>query len=326
MSERGGGAGVIPYLALAGLAFVWGLSFFFIKVAVGGGAMSPAALVLIRVGSATLTLAAVFAVTRRDPMPATVRRSLSGLFWMAVFSTVIPFMLIAWGELSVTSGTASILNATTPLWTAVLAYRAVPAERPTRLNYAGVAVGFAGTAVLVAPDLARHGLSGTTLGMLAVTGGAASYAVGAILQRRRLAGVPVLEASLWQALLATCLIIPFAVPTLPHARLSAGPLLAALALGVGGTAVAYILYYYLLNTLGATRASAVTFLLPVTAVIWGAALLHEVVTVFVLAGMAVILGGVFLTTRRGSRQSRPWERGARPGPLDESAGGRLGGR
>ena len=309
MSERAGAASLLPYLALAGLALIWGLSFFFIKVAVGGHDMAPPVLVLLRVGSATLTLVAVFALMRRNPMPPAVRQNLGGLFWMAILSTVVPFILIAWGEVYVTSGTASILNATTPLWTALLAYWVTPSERPTPVNYAGILLGFAGTAVLVGPDLARNGLSGTTLGLLAVLGGAFSYALGALLQRRKLAGLPAIEASLWQVLIATTLMIPIAAPAIPQTRIHAGSLLAALALGVGGTSIAYIIYYYLLNTLGATRASTVTFLLPVTAVFWGAFLLRERVTVVMLSGMAVILAGVFLTSRR----RRVLGRGA-PGP------------
>ncbi|MGH7904245.1 MAG: DMT family transporter [Candidatus Dormibacteraceae bacterium] len=305
MPSRPASGLLLPYLGLLGLALMWGLSFFFIKVAVGGHDLSPTALVLIRVASATLTLGGILAVTRRRPLPPAIRRELPALVGMAVLSSVIPFVLIAWGELYISSGTASILNATTPLWTAVLAYWVTPAERPSRTNYLGVAAGFIGTAVLVGPELIRHGLNGTTLGVLAVLIGALSYAAAALLQRRRLAGAPPIAASLWQMGFASLFMIPIAAPTLPAVHLHAGSLAAALILGVGGSGVAYILYYYLLNSLGATRASTVTFLLPVTAVFWGAFLLRETVTVAMLAGMAIILGGIFLTSRNVRPRARP---------------------
>src|SRR3979490_1294465 len=103
---------------------------------------------------------------------------------MASVASLIPWVAIAFGEQSISSALASILNATTPLWTAVFAYWVTPTERPSGLNYIGVGIGFLGTAILIAPDLVGHPLRATTLGTLAVAGAAACYAVAALVQRR----------------------------------------------------------------------------------------------------------------------------------------------
>ena len=294
-----------PYLALAGLALLWGASYLFIKLAVED--MSPATLVLLRAGTGALGLAAIMALGgRRRAVMATftnqskIQAASRYLDYavMGALSGVLPWTAIAWGELSVTSGLASILNATTPLFASLAAYWVTPNERPTRLNYGGVAIGFAGTVILVAPAVQRHGLQGDTLGALAVLAASASYAAAAIYQRRRMAGSDPFQASLGQLAATTVLTVPLAIPTLAATHLHPLSAAAALALGLGGSSLAYVLYYYLLNTLGATRASAVTFLLPVTAVFWGFLLLHEAVPWTTLLGMAVILAGIFLTNRR----------------------------
>jgi drug/metabolite transporter (DMT)-like permease len=289
----------LPYLALAALALIWGASFFLIKVAVAD--MSPEALVLARTVGGTAVMAAILLATRRNPFRPALRRRFPALLFMAVFYSVLPWISISWGELYVASGLTSILNATTPLWTALLALWVTPEEKPGPLNLAGVALGFAGTVLLVVPDLLRHGLHASVLGALAVLLGAASYAVASLFQRRRLAGVSPLEASSWQLALAALVTVPLAAPTLAAAHLHVASASAALALGLLGTGVGTLLYYYLLNSVGATRATTVNFLLPVTAVVWGAVLLHEPVTVPILVGMVVILAGVALVSRRRAR-------------------------
>src|SRR5207245_8727156 len=163
------------------------------------------------------------------------------------------------------------------------------------LNYLGVAVGFLGTGILIAPDLIGQPLRATTIGTLAVAGAAASYAVAALLQRRRLRGVSPIQVGFWQLALTAPLALAIAAPTIGATHLSPVSVAAMLFLGVGGSGIAYLLYYFMMNTLGATRATTVTFLLPVTAVFWGASLLRESITIPILAGMAVILLGFFLT-------------------------------
>ena len=283
------------YAALLLLALIWGASFLFIKLAVRD--MSPATLVLSRAVAGALTLGLIFAARRQTPFPAGTRARLLPFLVMAVFGSLLPWFGIGFGELSISSALASILNATTPLWTAVFAYWVTPAERPSGLNYLGVAVGFLGTGILIAPDLIGQPLRASTLGTLAVAGAAASYAVAALVQRRRLRGVSPLQVGFWQLAITAPLAFAVALPTIGATHLRLASIAAMLVLGVGGSGIAYLLYYFMMNTLGATRATTVTFLLPVTAVFWGASLLHEAITIPILAGMGVILLGVFLTSR-----------------------------
>ncbi len=287
---------LLSYLALAGLALIWGASFLFIKVAVQD--MSPAALVLIRAASGFVAMAAVVALMRRSLVGPGWKRRLFPYVVMAIGGGLIPWTGIAWGEERITSGLASILNATAPLFTAVLAYWVIPMERPSAVNYAGVFIGFAGVVILVLPRVLETGLGGDTLGTLAVLVAAASYAAVALYQRRNLRGVDVYEASLGQLAMTVLIALPFAAPSLPSVHLNLPSIASVLALGIAGSGLAYILYYYALNTLGPVRASTVTLLLPVTAVFWGVTLLHESVTLPIVVGMVVILGGIVLTNMR----------------------------
>jgi drug/metabolite transporter (DMT)-like permease len=214
---------------------------------------------------------------------------------------VIPWIAIAWGEERISSGLASILNATTTLWTAVLIYWVVPAERPSPLNYLGVALGFTGVVVLVYPDLSAHGITGNVLGAMAVVLAALSYAVNALYQRRKMRHVSVFEVSLGQLAASVLFAIPIAAPTLPQLHVRLVSMAAVIALGVVATGVAYLLYYYVMNTLGAVRAAGVTLLVPVTAVFWGVVLLRETISIPTVAGMAIILSGIVLTNMRRSR-------------------------
>jgi drug/metabolite transporter (DMT)-like permease len=289
----------IAYGALALLALIWGASFLLIKVAVQD--MSPSVLVLIRSASGALTMGAYLALTRRLPDRVSWRRHLPAFAWMAILSGVVPWTAINWGEIYISSGLTSILNATTPIWIALFAFWVTPQERPTSLNYAGILVGFAGTVILVGPDLARHGINATALGTFAVLLGAASYAAAGLYQRRKLAGVDPYQATLGQIALTAIIVLPLTLPTIGQTQIRPLSLGAALLLGTAGSAVAYVLYYYLLNALGATRASTVTYLLPVTAVVWGVLLLHETVTIPIVVGMVVIFTGIFLTSRRRTR-------------------------
>ena len=291
----------MPYAAFVALALIWGVSFLLIKLAVQD--MSPPALLLLRSASGFAALAAILLVWRRRLFGPGWRGRLFSFAFMAVTNAVIPWIAIAWGEERISSGLASILNSTTTLWTAVLIFWVVPSERPTFVNYIGVVVGLAGVVVLVYPDLARHGVSGDFLGAMAVVLASLSYSVNALYQRRRMRNVSVFEISLGQLAAGTLLAIPVAAPSLPYIHVHVLSMAAVLTLGAAGTGVAYLLYYYVMNSLGAVRAAGVTFLVPVTAVFWGVVLLHEALTVTIVAGMVVILGGIVLTNLR--RAPRP---------------------
>ena len=283
----------LPYFAVAALALIWGASFLFIKVAVQD--MSPMVLVLIRSSSGLLALAVIMTFMRRGLWPANWKRRLVPYAVMAITGGVLPWIAIAWGEERISSGLASILNATTPLWAAILVFWVIPSERPSLINYAGVLLGFAGVVILVLPDLEAGGIQGDLIGAGAVLLASASYAVSALYQRRKLRGINVYEASLGQLALTVIFVVPLAVPSVSSVHVELRSIAAAVALGVFGSGIAGVVYYYVLNSLGPVRGSGVTLLVPVTAVFWGALLLGEAVTVPIVAGMVVILVGIVLT-------------------------------
>ena len=291
--------GVLPYVAFIALALIWGVSFLLIKLAIQD--MSPQALLLFRSASGCAALAVIVFVIRRRLFSPGWRGLLFSFAFMAVTNAVIPWISIAWGEERISSGLASILNSTTTLWTAVLIYWVVPSERPSFVNYVGVVIGFAGVLILVFPDIAQQGLSGDFLGAMAVVLASLSYSVNALYQRRKMRDVSVFEISLGQLIFSTLFAIPLAATSLPGMHIRPLSLAAVISLGAAGTGVAYLIYYYVMNSLGAVRAAGVTFLVPVTAVFWGVVLLHETLSFTVAAGMIVILAGILLTNLRRSR-------------------------
>jgi drug/metabolite transporter (DMT)-like permease len=298
-----------PYLALGALALIWGASFLFIKLAVRD--MSPEVLLLFRSATGFVALAIILRVIGRPLFSSGWRTRVFSFAFMAVTNAVVPWIAIAWGEERISSGLASVLNSTTTLWTAVLIYWIMPSERPSLVNYVGVVIGFAGVVVLVYPDIAAHGITGSVLGALAVVVASLSYSINALYQRRKMRDVSVFEISLGQLAASVLFAIPIAAPTLTQLHLNWVSLAAVLALGAGGTGVAYLLYYYVMNSLGAVRAAGVTFLVPITAVFWGVVLLHETLSLTVLIGMVVILAGIVLTNlRRSSRRSLAESRAA----------------
>jgi drug/metabolite transporter (DMT)-like permease len=282
---------------------IWGVSFLLIKVTVQD--MSPMAMLLFRSASGFVALGLIVLALRKPLFGPDWRGRLIGFGIMAVTNAVIPWVAIGWGEERISSGLASILNSTTTLWTAVLIYWVMPSERPSFINYVGVVVGFAGVLVLVYPELAAHGISGDVLGALAVVVASLSYAVNALYQRRKMRNVSIFEISLGQLAASVLFAIPLAAPSFPSIHFKPLSLAAVIALGAVGTGVAYTLYYYVMNTLGAVRAAGVTYLVPVTAVFWGALLLHETVSITIVAGMIVILAGIVLVNVRSTPRREP---------------------
>jgi drug/metabolite transporter (DMT)-like permease len=292
---------LLPYVAFVALALIWGASFLFIKLGVQD--MSPTVLVLVRSASGAIALAVVMRAMGKPLFGGNLKARLGLFVFMAVSNALVPWVAIAWGEQHISSGLASILNSTTTLWAAILIYWVIPTERPSLMNYIGVLVGLSGVVILVTPDLSVHGLSGNFLGALAVVAASMSYAVSALFQRTKMRGMNVYEQSFGQLAVTSLIALPIAAPSLPHVHLAWLSMAAVVALGVGGSGVAYLLYYYTMNTLGAVRATGVTFVVPVTAVFWGVVLLHESLSLPIVAGMVVILAGIVLTNLR--RAPRP---------------------
>lgn len=274
------------WLLLLTLAALWGSSFFFYKVLVGE--LPPLTVVLGRVGLAALVLNLLL-LARRDPMPRSPRLWRAFLV-MGLLNNVIPFTLIAWGEVRIASGLASILNATTPIFAVLAAHVLTKNEKLSIGKAVGVLFGFVGVAVLVSPTLLR-GMGGSAgLGEAACLLAALTYAFAGI-YGRRFKGVAPLKVATGQITASTVVLIPLAAWadrfwTLPMPSAHAWVALAGIALLC--TAFAYMVYFRILAVAGATNLLLVTFLLPISTLLLGALFLGERVTVQALGGMALI--------------------------------------
>lgn len=289
------------YGVLFALALIWGASFLFIKLAIGE--MSPVTVVALRLGFSVLTLLLIFAL--RPDLMAGWRRYWRLAVAVGIINNLIPFLLITWGETAIATGVASILNAATPLFTVLVAnWMPGPSrEALTPQRGAGVLLGFLGVGVLIGPAALNLGGGGLAhaLGELAVLLAAASYGVGAILSRR-FGGSATLVAPLSCQAVALIVILPVALVWSPPTKLPSPLVIGAVAeLGILGTALAYLLYFWLIHHVGATRTSLVTYLLPCTALMWGVLFLHERVSWNALAGLALVLFGTMVTNGTLSR-------------------------
>jgi drug/metabolite transporter (DMT)-like permease len=274
------------------LALLWGSGFLLIKVALEG--MSPIQIVLGRLVTAAAVMLAVIAV-QHQRLPGRLTPWLH-LAAMAVITNIAPYFLFAWGEQRITSSLAGVLNATTPLFTLLLAV-STRTERLTLLRLLGLGLGFAGVVVLAAP-WHDAGLGGSLPGVGAALLASACYAAGYVYARRFLTGraLPALVLSTGQVL-AGSVLLGAAAPVVATGPImpTLSVLASVLALGVLGTGVAYVLNYRLIEDEGATAASTVTYLLPVVAVALGVVVLGEAATWNLLAGTAIILCGVALS-------------------------------
>jgi drug/metabolite transporter (DMT)-like permease len=276
------------FLELTLLAALWGGSFLFMRVAVPE--FGPVTVSALRVSIAAVTLALFIAASggfkglRADILPLCV---------VGVLNAALPFALFAFAMLHLTAGFASILNATAPFFSAIVAYLWLR-ERLTPFQVVGLAVGFAGVALLLWGTVS-FGDGPIALAVTACLLATLSYGVAANYVRRRLlrAG-PMATAAGSQIAAALCLL----PPTLwlhPTGLPSPQAWLAVAALGLLSTGLAFVLYYRLVASAGATRAMSVTFLIPVFGMLWGVLILDETVTFNMLAGTAIILAGTALT-------------------------------
>lgn len=285
---------------LALLALIWGWSFLFIKVAVAG--MTPTAVAGARIALGAVVMQFVLRA-RRVVIPRDLGMWRHFAF-MGLIHSAVPFTLLAWGEERITSALTAVLNATTPLFAALLT-AIVLGERLKRSQLLGVLLGFAGVAI--AAGVGGRDLSGSSLGGAgAAVAAAACYGMGFTYARRHLSGVSPLVASAGQLVMATVIIGPFAVLTTISHGIDIEPhrVLAVVLLGVVGTGFAYVLNYGSIAELGPTRASVVTQLVPVVAVAVGVAFLGEPFRLRLLTGGALTLFGVALLNER-IRRFRP---------------------
>ncbi len=280
-------------LMLFVLALFWGSSFLFVEVALRD--VSPLALIAARTALAALTLAAiVFARGPRREATALLRRHLGPLAVMGVLSGAVPFFLIAWGQQYIDSGFAAILNASAPLWTALLALVFVRAEAVTGVRLGGFVLGFAGVVVLVGASPSGGGRA--LLGSLAIVASAVCYATTALFVVRRLTDLPPALVALGTMSFAALFTLGPGLAQLPADAPGWKATASLVGLGAGGTAFASLLYFGLIAEAGAPSAMLVTYLVPTTALVWGVTLLGEPLTAAALTGLALVLGGVALGT------------------------------
>lgn len=285
--------GPVEWSLLIALSVLWGGSFSFNKVALAE--LYPFTVVLGRVSVAAVVLNLMVRATGQR-MPASPR--LWGSFLvMGLLNNFLPFSLILWGQTQIPSALASILNATTPLWTVVLAHFFTADERLTPNRLSGVLFGLMGV-VVIGPDVLM-GLGLNVLAQLAVVGAAISYAFAGI-YGKRFKGVSPIVTAAGQLTCTTLMMIPVALFVdrpwlLPMPTLKTWGALLALALL--STAVAYAIYFHLLSTAGATNLLLVTFLIPVSALVLGTTFLGEQLSPRALVGMGLI--GLGLATMDG---------------------------
>lgn len=282
------------------LGSLWGSSFLWIKIAVGE--IGPLALVGWRVLFGALGMLAVFIFHKFEP-PAD-RRVWRNLIILGLINTAIPFVLISWGEQTVDSAVASVLNSTVPLFTLVIAHLFLDDERINLTKVIGLSMGFGGVLLLMSRGFSG-GVSFSLLGQLAILLAALSYAFGGVFARRTMrqvdpytqAFVPLVAADL----MVWSVALPFETrPILPQSSLT---WLALLWLGVLGSSFAYIIYFQLLQRIGATRSTMVTYLVALIGVVLGVVFLDELLDWRLAAGAMLVIGGIAVVNWRSQFKS-----------------------
>lgn len=276
------------------LAAIWGASFLFMRIA--APAFGPLAVADLRTAIAALVLLSLLAW--RGGVAELAPNALRFLA-LGAFNSAIPFTLFAYAALSITAGLASILNATVPLFAALIAWIWLR-DRLTLLQWLGLAIGFAGVLWLSA-DGASFKPGGTGWAIAAALVASVSYGISGTLAKRYFGHIRPLAVAAGSQIAASVLLLPLTLAYLPTAMPRAPEWLALIALGVLCTGVAYALYFRLLAHVGPTKTMAVTFLVPAFAILWGIVFLAESVSLIMLGGCAVILFGTALATQIISR-------------------------
>ena len=289
--------GLREWIMLVALSLLWGGSFFFVEVAVD--ALPPLTIVLLRVGLAAIALwIFAFATGLRPPRDARIWRA---FFFMGLLNNIVPFSLIVWGQTEIGAGLASIFNATTPLFTVIVAGTLLSDERITSNKILGVIFGFVGVIVMIGGDALTH-LGGHVAAQFAVLGAALSYAFAGVFGRRfkamKLSPVTTAAGQVTaSSVMLLPLVIVFEWPVDIHAP-SAWVWAAIAGLAILSTAVAYILYFRILASAGATNLLLVTFLIPVSAILLGFMVLGETLAPINCFGMLLIALGLIAVDGR----------------------------
>jgi drug/metabolite transporter (DMT)-like permease len=279
------------------LSILWGGSFFFVEVLIEY--LPPLTIVTLRVGLAALILWGLIIVLK-IPIPNT-RQYWSALTVVGLLSNALPFCLIVWGQTQISSGLASIFNSTTSFFTVIVAGIFLVDEPITRQKLIGVIFGVFGAIILIGPE-ALSGLNGPVLGQLAVMGASISYALSSVYSRRFKGwGLPPLIVVTGQVSMATLILLPIMLivdkpweqPFIPLVAIGA-----IMGLSLFSTVIAFILFFRLIASAGATNATLVTFLIPISAVLLGVTFLGETFSGLQFIGMTLIGLGILVMDGR----------------------------
>lgn len=289
------------YSALIGLSLIWGTSFLFMKILVTS--MSPFVVVFGRCLFGFLMLATIAILSKR-------RLQLKNQPWgklllVALTNNVLPWVLICSSETKISSGLASVINATTPIWTLLIGFFLF-SSRLRKSQWIGIFIGFIGIYVLsdVKPG---EVLTGNTWGIILMLSATFFYGLGTHLSKKYLSSLSVLETSIFT--LGFSVIISFLTMISTSSIslinvITVKNLLAFIGLGALGSGIAYLLFYFLVQKGGPEFASLVTYLVPVSAVVWGAVLLGEPVHLTMIIGLLVIFAGVFISSLKGNKKKK----------------------
>jgi drug/metabolite transporter (DMT)-like permease len=282
---------------LAALSAIWGGSYLLIKFALED--FSAPMIVWGRTALAALVLLIALRGAARGALADMRRRPLWAV-GLAGVSVTVPFMLITFGEHEVPSGLTAVLISPAALFVALFAPFIDVTERIDRRQTVGLVVGMAGVALVVGVE-SIHSL-GQFLGALAMIGAAACYALGGFVVKRRYGRLTSMQTSFVSLSTTSVLTLPVAAATAPTQAPGLGSVAALVALGVVGTALAFVIFYKLIAEVGAGRASLVSYLAPGVALFYGAVFRDEAVTVAAIGGLVLILGGVALASRPRRRE------------------------
>ena len=295
------------------LSVAWGSSYFWIKIALRE--IPSDQIVALRVTLASMGLATI-AYLAQKPLPRDLG-TIVQLGVLSLFSITMPFLLLSWGVSQISSSLTGILNGTVPLFTVLFAHFALPDERLTPTKLLGLALGFAGAMLLVrSGQNTAHTLTAMPtphaplLGALAVLTASACYATGAVFARKHLEHVPsatkAASVTLIAAVLVWALQIGLAINGTRPLRMPSAPTtwLALCWLGLIGSCLAYVAYFYLLSEWDATRVSFVMYVAPLVAVIMGVVLLGEEADSNLFAGAGLVVSGVTVTNVRKKKRQR----------------------
>jgi len=276
---------------LSTLAAIWGASFLFMRVATPE--FGPIALIALRVSIATLILAP--AICRAGAF-AQFRSKLWPLFVVGVTNSAMPFCLLAWSTLYVGAGLDSVLNATTPLWAAAIAATVYRTSIGSR-QIAGLLIGLVGVVVLVR-DTFHADVGKVPLAIGAALLATLLYGFAVNYSKRNLAGVRPFVVAFGSQFMASIVLVPLALLSWPRHSVPASGWACVASLGIVCTGVAYVLYFRLVEHVGASYAASVTFVIPIFGVLWGAIFLGEKITATMIVGGAIILLGTGLASGR----------------------------